>query len=299
MNKLAPVMRMLAEHMPGMPQRDLEPFARAITWPETYQAMQVPDSVPAGRLLQRRHRSASIYPGVERNYIVYVPIQYQAESDAGLLVFQDGARYLGPEANGARVLDVLNASGDFPPVIAVFVEPGEQGPGLPGFGGTGNRSVEYDALGGTYARFLLDELLPEALAGYRITQEPARRGLVGISSGGVCAFNAAWERPDAFGLVLSNCGSFVNIRGGDACAGRVRSEEMRDLRVFLQTGEHDLDISYGHWLLANRQMAAALAYRGYPHQLIIGQGGHSLRHGGAVLLEALRWLFSGDGGDRG
>lgn len=291
MNELEPIKQMLAAQLPGMPQRDLEPFALSLCWPDTYQAMQVPDSVPAGQLLKRRHRSTSIYPGVERNYFVYVPAQHDPAAEAGLLVFQDGARYLGPEANAARVLDSLIMHGEVPPLIAVFAEPGEHGPGLPLFGGADNRSAEYDAQGDTFVRFLLEELLPEATSGYRTTARPELRCIAGISSGGVCAFNAAWERPAAFGLVLSHCGSFVDIRGGHECAGRVRREEPRKLRVFLQTGQHDLDITFGNWLLANRQLAAALSYRGYEHQLVVGEGGHSLRHGGALLAEALRWLF--------
>lgn len=290
---LSGLMAMLAAQLPGLPARDVEGFARALSIPEPYQAMQVPDSVPAGRLVAARHRGAALYPGVERAYTVYVPAQYDGTLDADLLVFQDGARYLGPEANAARVLDSLIADGAMPVTIAVFAEPGETGPGLPILGGHDNRSVEYDTPDDRYARFLLEELLPQALAAYRVTSNPARRGIAGLSSGGLCAFNAAWQRPGAFNKVLSHCGSFVDIRGGHACADRVRREDGRPLRVYLQTGEHDLNILYGHWQLANRQLAAALAYRGYEHQLVVGQGGHSLRHGGALLADALRWLWQG------
>lgn len=292
MNELEPIMQALAAQLPGIPERDLAPFARALSIAEPYRAMEVPDSVPAGELIERRHRSDGVYPGVERGYVLYVPAQYDAAIEAGLIVFQDGARYLGPEANAARVLDSLIADGSLPPLIAVFVEPGEQGPGLPLYGGSGNRSVEYDAADGAYARFLLEELLPEATAGYRVTSDARERAIVGLSSGGMCAFNAAWERPDAFGKVLSHCGSFVDIRGGHLMAQRVRKEDVRPLRVFLQTGENDLNIVFGSWTLANRTLAAALAYRGYAHRLVVGEGGHSLKHGGALLAEALRWLWT-------
>ncbi|MBQ5947931.1 esterase family protein [Massilia sp. ST3] len=287
----AALRRMLREQMPGIPERDIGRFAAALSVAEPYVAPPVPDSVPAGRLERRRHRSHSVYPGVERDYVLYVPQQYREGAEAGLMVFQDGARYLGPEANSARVLDQLIDEGAIPVTIALFVEPGETGPGLPVYGGAGNRSIEYDASGPDYARFLLEELLPEALAGYRVSADPARRAIAGLSSGGHCAFNAAWERPDAFGKVLSHCGSFVDIRGGRTCASRVRREPPRPLRVFLQTGEHDLDILFGDWLLANRELAAALAYRGIEHRLVVGEGSHSLKHGGAILAESLRWLW--------
>lgn len=287
----SPLQRILREGMPGMPERDLERFAASISVAEPYAAPVVPDTVPAGQLIERRHRSGQAYPGVERSYTLYVPQQYRGDRDACLMVFQDGRHYLGPEANTARVLDSLIAAGAMPVTIAVFVEAGETGPGLPVYGGKGNRSIEYDAGGDTYARFLLEELLPEALAGYRVSSDPDRRAVAGISSGGHCAFNAAWERPDAFRKVLTHCGSFVDIRGGRACASRVRVEAARPLRVFLQSGAHDLDIMYGNWLLANREMAAALAYREYDFRFEEGEGGHSLRHGGAILADTLRWLW--------
>jgi enterochelin esterase-like enzyme len=286
-----PLHAILLEHMPGMPERDLARFAASLSVDEPYAAPLVAPSVPAGRIVQARHRSQLVYPGVERNYALHVPQQYEEGGEAALMVFQDGARYLGPEANAARVLDALIEEGAMPVTIALFVEPGEQGPGLPVYGGRDNRSLEYDATGPDYARFLLEELLPQALDGYRVAADPARRAIAGISSGGHCAFNAAWERPDAFGKVLTHCGSFVDIRGGHAWPGRIRREEAKPLRVFLQSGAMDLDVLFGNWLLANRAMAAALAYRGYDHQLVTGEGGHSLRHGGAMLAETLRWLW--------
>ncbi|MBC7665193.1 MAG: hypothetical protein H7276_15640 [Caulobacter sp.] len=91
--------------------------------------------------------------------------------------------------------------------------------------------------------------------------------------------------------MVSHCGSFVNLRGGNAWPDTIRRAPAKLLRLFLQDGENDLDIVFGHWLHANRQMAAALAYVGYEHQLVVGSGGHSLKHGGALLPDALRRLW--------
>jgi len=286
-----PLHQILLAHMPGIPAHDIGRFAAALTVEEPYAAPPVDASIPQGSLSPARHRSTTIYPGVERSYTRYVPQQYCEGMEACLMVFQDGARYLGPEANTARVLDQLIAEGAMPVTIALFVEPGEQGPGLPVYGGAGNRSLEYDAAGPDYVRFLLEELLPVALDGYRVSHDPAHRAIAGISSGGHCAFNAAWERPDAFGKVLTHCGSFVDIRGGHEWAPRIRREPAKPLRIFLQSGAHDLDILFGDWLLANRTMAASLSYRGYDYRLEVGEGGHSLRHGGAILADTLRWLW--------
>ena len=103
----------------------------------------------------------------------------------------------------------------------------------------------------------------------------------------------AWERPDLFSKVLSHVGSFTNIRGGDAYPGLIRKTEKnpKPVRVFLQDGENDLDNLHGNWPLANRQMAAALAFKGYDYAFIYGQGFHSNKHGRSLLPDSLRWLW--------
>lgn len=281
--------------LPGLSPDEAQRFASSLTCAEPYALG--PDSlpqegVPRGTLRSGQCPAGAIYPGTPHDYSVYVPTPYDGEQAVGLIVFQDGARYLGPEANTTTVLDKLIHAGAIPPVVAVFVEPGAIGPGLPIYGGPGNRSVEYDSPGDAYVRFLLEELLPLATEGLNITTDPAHRALCGLSSGGHCAFNAAWERPDAFGKVISHCGSFVALRGGNELAPLVRRTPRKPLKVFLQTGKNDLDIVFGNWPDANRQLAAALAYQGYEHQLVAGEGGHSLKHGGALLPDTLRWLWS-------
>ena len=117
------------------------------------------------------------------------------------------------------------------------------------------------------------------------------RAIAGISSGGICAWTVAWERPDAFRKVLSHVGSFTNIRGGHVYPALIRKAERKPIRVFLQEGENDLDNLFGSWPLANRQMAAALKFAGYEHKFVMGKDGHNSRHGGAILPESLRWLW--------
>jgi enterochelin esterase-like enzyme len=292
----SPLAAQLGLMLPGMPVADRARFARAVSLAEPY--VPGPDAqgradVPAGRVSAHRHVGAGVYPGVERGYQVYVPAQHAADRPAHLMVFLDGARYLGAEANARVVFDNLIHAGAIPPTIAVFVEPGESGPGLPIYGGTDNRSVEYDSTDDAFARFLVDELLPVALQGLAVSAASRERAICGLSSGGQAAFAAAWHRPQAFGNVVSHCGSFVALRGGDAWPAVIRCSPRKALRVFLQDGDNDLDIVFGHWLHANRQMAAALAYAGYEHQLVVGSGGHSLRHGGALLPDTLRWLWGG------
>jgi enterochelin esterase family protein len=191
------------------------------------------------------------------------------------------------------VLDNLIHRKELPAMAAVFVSPGTVPPAEPGQKGRGNRSYEYDSLGDRYARFLIDELLPEVERRWavKLTREPAGRATVGASSGGICAFTVAWERPDSFGKVISFIGSFTNIRGGHAYPAWIRKTERKPIRVFLQDGSNDLDNLHGSWPLANQQMAAALKFSGWDHRFEYGDGGHNGKHGGAILPEALRWLW--------
>lgn len=112
----------------------------------------------------------------------------------------------------------------------------------------------------------------------------------GISSGGICAFSAAWFRPESFGRVLSHCGSFTNIRGANY-PYLVRTTEPKPVRVFLTSGQSDLDHAVGSWPLANREMASAFDYAGYDYRFVFGEGGHSLRHRAAIFADSRRWLF--------
>lgn len=207
------------------------------------------------------------------------------------MVFQDGAMYLSPDINVPAVFDNLIARREMPITVGVFVNSGDRGPGMPIWGGADNRSLEYDSLGDTYARFLLEEILPEVAKELAITSDPAGRAIYGISSGGICAFTVGWERPDAFGKVVSHCGSFTNLRGGHIYPSLVRRNAAKPLRVSLQSGTNDLNVVFGNWPLANQEMASALEYRGYDYRFDFGEGGHSLKHAGAIFPDTLRWLW--------
>ena len=245
----------------------------------------------------RGYDASTVFPGTRRDIWVYTPSGLdQLDNPPGLLVFNDGAYYLdrnGP-VRATRVLDNLVAAGELDPLVAVFVMPGARN-GVPASerARRDTRSIEYDSLKPDYARFLDEDVLPlaEETVGRPFDADPARRAVCGISSGGICAFNAAWHRPDLFGRVISHCGSFTAIRGGHNFPYLVRSTPRKPLRVFLQSGENDADIIFGSWPLANREMAAALDFAGYDHRFEFGTGGHNLRHGGALFADTLRWLF--------
>ena len=276
----------------------LSTFLVASSVADESQYVPGPDSkrqsgVPTGKVEQLRHVSARIFAGAERDVWIYVPDQYDSNTPASLMVFQDGRNYMKEDGQFRTtvVFDNLIHRGEMPVTIAVFVNPGVIPPSQPDAKPRKNRSFEYDSLGDQYARFLLEELLPPIEKRYRISTDPDDRAIGGISSGGICAWTVAWERPDQFRKVLSHVGSFTNIRGGHNCPALIRKTEKKPIRVFLQEGENDLDNLHGNWPLANRQMAAALKFAGYDYKLVMGTGGHNSRHGGAILPESLRWLW--------
>ena len=237
---------------------------------------------------------STIFPDTIREYSVYVPAQYDASKPACVMVFQDGHAYANPrgEYRAPVVLDNLIHAGEMPVTIAVFVNPGHRGEEMPrDRWRANNRSVEYDSLGDLHARFLLEEILPEVAKSYNLRTDPASRAIAGASSGGICGFTAAWERPDAFGKVLSHIGSFTDIRGGFVYPSLIRKTPAKPIRVFLQDGSNDLDNRAGNWPLANQQMAAALKFKKYDYRFEFGDGGHTGKHGGSILPDSLRWLW--------
>jgi len=233
------------------------------------------------------------FPGTVRDYWVYVPSQYTPEKPACVMVFQDGESFI-KEDGRARVpivFDNLIAKRQMPVTIGIFINPGVLKALSPDQQSRFNRSFEYDGLGDRYARFLLDEILPEVAKHYNLSTNPDDRAISGLSSGGICAFTVAWNRPDAFHRVLSFIGSFTDLRGGDIYPALIRKTEPKPLRVFLQDGSHDLNIYAGSWWMENQSMASALEYAGYDVKFMTGDKDHDMDQGGAILPDALRWLW--------
>jgi len=254
------------------------------------------EGVPRGEVTKHVWKS-HIFEGTVRDYWVYSPAGYDPDKPARVMVFQDGHAYVGEEGQFRVpvVLDNLIHRGELPNIVGIFINPGHRDETRPEPAWrANNRSYEYDSLSDQYARFLLEEILPEVGKTYRLSDDPNHRAICGISSGGICAFTVAWEHPDAFRKVLSHVGSFTNIRGGHVYPALIRKTEPKPLRVFLQDGENDLDNEHGNWWLSNLQMEAALKFSGYDYKFVGGTGGHNGIHGGAILPEALRWLWSDD-----
>lgn len=234
-----------------------------------------------------------------RKYWVYVPPQYTKDKPAAVLVFQDGARATNP--NGVlrvqNVLENLIAKKEIPVTIGIFITPGQRGDEFPDRIGTGNpdnRDKEYDVLDDKYARFIIEEMLPEVGKKYNLTNDPAMRAIGGSSSGAICAWTVAWHRPDQFRNVISMIGSFTNIHGGHVYPDMIRKEDKKNIRAFLQDGINDnrspQDVERD-WYLQNQKMKAALTEKGYDFAFVLGEGAHADDHGGAMLPQMLRWIW--------
>jgi gluconolactonase len=251
--------------------------------------------VPKGEVLKFSFQTSKIYPGTYRDYWVYIPAQYDGKKPACVFVDQDGIQFKTPV-----VFDNLINSKEMPLTIGVFITPGrvlaKDTTALDRF----NRSYEYDALGDAYARFLLEELLPDVEKHKTTDGRPIilsknanDRAIGGTSSGAICAFTAAWERPDAFSRVYSGIGTYVGLRGGDRYPTLIRKYEPKPIRIFLQDGSHDNNIYAGDWFYANQMMERALTFAGYEVNHIYGEGAHSGAQSNAIFPDVMRWLWKG------
>ncbi len=274
--------------------------------------------VPSGKLSEKIIHTSKIYDGMKSEYWIYVPAQYDPKIPTALMVFQDGAWYI--DRNGRiPVLDAIDnliAQKKIPVLICVFISPGDisASPGTATYNFVkaysdkwqrtlqdSMRSTLYDTVSDRYPRFLRDEVLAEVESKYNIRKDAYSHAITGLSSGGICSFNAAWQLPDLFSRVISWIGSFDSIQwkedpniadGGQDYPSKILREPHRNIRVWLQDGSNDLEIEkYGSWPLANLRMANALKMKGYDFHFGFGNGSHNPGQGAAEFPEEMVWLW--------
>ena len=264
------------------------------------------DGVPKGELRGPFTLASTAYPGTQHTYWVYVPAQYDADVPASLMIYNDGQAFLNADGDmrAQNVMDNLIFRRELPVMIGVFINPGRRPdqpePNASEWGDkTTNRVTEYNTLDDKYARVIVDELLPALSKDYNIAKDPERRGIGGSSSGAIAAFTVAWQRPNEFRKVLSNVGSFVDLRGGDAYPEIIRKSEKKPIRVYLCDGRND---NRGQrpgeeykesrdWFYQNVRMMQALTAKGYDLNYAWGMNKHGQKMGGAILPEMMRWLW--------
>ena len=274
--------------------------------------------VPSGKLSEKLIHTSKIYDGMKSEYWIYVPAQYDPTVPAALLVFQDGGGHINREGNNPslNVIDNLIAQKKIPVMIAVFINPGDisGSPGTPTYNFVDGyskkwqrtlkdsmRSTLYDTVSDRYPRFLRDEVLAEVGSKYNIRKDAYSRAITGSSSGGICAFNAAWQMPDQFSRVITWIGSFTAIQwkedpnnpdGGQDYPEKILREPKRNIRVWMQDGSEDQENPrYGSWPLANVRMANALKLSGHDFHFSFGKGTHNGGHGAAEFPAEMIWLW--------
>jgi enterochelin esterase-like enzyme len=293
-------------------------FAGRLDLPSFGPLSYLQPGTPSGTLSAKIIHTSNIYDGMKSEYWIYVPAQYDPKVPAALMVFQDGGGYIDRNSNNPtlNVIDNLITEKRIPVMIAVFVNPGDisDSPGTPTYNFVkaysdkwhrtlkdSMRSTLYDTVSDRYSRFLRDEVLAEVEAQYNIRKDAYSRAITGLSSGGICSFNAAWQLPDQFGRVISWIGSFTSIQwkedpnlpdGGQDYPEKVLRESKRNLRVWLQDGSTDQENDrYGSWPLANLRMANALKLKDYDFHFSFGKGTHNSGQGAAEFPEEMIWLW--------
>ncbi len=261
--------------------------------------------VPQGKISAKMVLESKLYPGMKSEYWVYVPAQYDAAKPAALMIWQDGHYHVErdgpaqvppagqPPSRLQNVIDNLTHRKEIPVAIYLLIDPGT-------VGAKAMRSIQYDTVSDLYPKFLRDEVLPEIYAKYNVRREAYSHAIAGNSSGGICAFNAAWYMPELFGRVLMRIPSFTSIQwkpgeldGGNIYPFRVRKEPKRNLRVWMQDGSEDQEQLSGSWPLQSLQMANSLKMREYDFHFTFGTGTHNHSQSNSEMPAALRWLWRG------
>jgi enterochelin esterase family protein len=250
-------------------------------------------SVPKGTLSEKKTLASKLYPNMPVEYWVYVSPGYDASRGAALMVWQDGQNLARGDLFAFRLFTVtenLVQKGLIPPMIHVMVAPGDR---------TRMRSIQYDTVSDRYGRFLLEELLPEVEKSYKLRSDGYSRAIGGLSSGGICALNAAMYFPDRFSRVLSGIGSYVALQwhpeqqldGGNIYPFKIRREPKRNIRVWMSDGADDQEGPGGSWPLQNIQLANSLKLKGYDFHFRFGEGMHANAQAALDLPDSLIWLW--------
>ncbi len=209
----------------------------------------------------------------DRRGQIYVPAQYDAAVPACSMFVQDGSQYA--KNGGPDAFDRAIALGQMPVTVVVMLDPVR-------------RSEEYDTVSDRYARFLRDEVIPLVDKRYNLRKDANSRAVMGVSSGGICAFEAAWFMPETFRRVCCQSGSFANIRGGDVFPKLVHDTPKKEIMGYMAVAQNDVVNNLGSWLELNHKLWAELRAKEYDFEYYEDRRGHSY-HAAAAQLPIALW----------
>ncbi len=255
--------------------------------------MQIQEHAAGGMLISFKYVSEKLEPGSERDVTVYLPKANHTSKNLAVQVYTDGMRECEP-----AVLEKLVSEKAVPPIVTIGVKPGVM-PSLIS-GGTARRirSIEYDSLGPRYANFIIYELIPtieKQILPKETTLSAScdMHSICGCSSGGICSWNACWERNEYFRRCLINSPTFSSFRGGEELLAYMRKYETKPIRCYMTVGTDDMRNSAGDWHLEALTAKEAMEYGGYEYEFELFEGGkHGVGSTDATVMErGLRFIW--------
>ena len=230
------------------------------------------------------------HPGTVFRYSAWAPNGLRENAALYLLMEHDQDGMQG-------IIAGMMASGDIPPGIIVWNYPGTLPPIASGAQPRRMRASEYDQPGTDYPNFLAEELVPtaETALGVKVSASPDLHFITGGSSGGICAWNAAWYRNDYFRRVFLSSPSFLAMRGGEEMMTILRKCETRPIKIFMTLGSNEPDYFFGDSFYSVMNAAGAFRHAGYDFKfkLFEHEGHCANRESPELWNEMLPWLFDG------
>jgi enterochelin esterase-like enzyme len=266
-------------------------------------------NIPTGTLVEHKNWSGStVYPGICRNFDVYLPANTKTGEKLGLIFIPDGKAAWNYATKITNVLDnlihykkiprvalILCGVGWEPNTGATPMKPKQLFPkSLPGFL---QRWTELDVNSLSYGRMIIEEILPfvENEHNIKFSTSPSLKCIAGQSSAGMCAFNVGWNFPNEFGLIFGISTSFGNSITGSLYPREVRLSPKKNLKIALFVGEYDNDLDVGNWCEHTKLMESALNFKNYTNIVEVAKGGgHTLRYTSSRLADILEWLFNNE-----
>lgn len=247
-----------------------------------------PGGAGGGRV--RVHFVRSEILGNGRHVWVYTPPGYTPEGEPpDLMVQLDGETYT-DLVSVPTILDELISGGRIPPAVAVLLDNVDHE----------TRMREYGC-NPRFVEFLTEELLPWVRERYRVACEPGRTLVSGSSMGGLAAAYAGLLRPDAFGKVLSQSGSYwwkpEGEREHEWLARQFAESPRVPVRFYLEVGVRELATPPENGptqVVVNRHMRNVLRAKGYDVRYSEFDGDHDWVCWKATLADGLLALNAAD-----
>ncbi len=221
--------------------------------------------IPRGEVTSQRLDSAVM--GNAHIVWTYTPPGYSAEAEPyGLMVVFDGYAYT-RTIDMPAILDNLLSESRIRPLVVAFVQ--------------GQDRLAELLCNPAYARFIAEELVPWMRGRFHVASSPERTIVAGMSAGGLAASFMTLSRPDVFGNVLSQSGSYWWRPEGDPEHEWLTRQYVdcprHPVKFYLDVGLLERGPTFGagpSMVTVNRHLRDVLRARGYSVSYHEFSGGH-------------------------